>query len=554
MKKFSQKTVQYYRDFGEFTKELKHRYHSRRAVSWFTRKKEEQCRTYEELISDVECLRESLCARGIAGKHVAIVGENCYYWIVTYLACATCGAAAVCVDPEQPDGAVRHMIRQADAAAIFATGSCYAVCEPILEENAEVRGLYLLNSRTGREETAVETLCREGRVLLEQRGGETGFQTDLDPEAAAALVFTSGTTGESKPVMLNQKTLLNNASESNCYVSGGMKAFSALPFCHAYGMTCAMLATVARGAELCFNGNLKTAIRDMQLSGAYSMLAVPLMGEALHTQIWLEAERQGKAEWLHKKLKQMKMKSRFGVKKTCRELDELRREHFGTLRLILYGGAHMDGKTAEEFRLLGLTVLEGYGITECGPLVSVNGEEWNRPGSVGRVLPGCQVKIENEEILVRGTMLMNGYYGMPEETADALRGGWFHTGDLGRFDKDGFLYITGRRKNLVVFKNGKKLSPEVLEAQLRKIPLVKDVLVYGAESGKAADDVKLAASIYPDPQQAGAMSSYEILEELQRAVDQINDRLPLYQQIQMVNIREQEFDKTSLQKIKRRTV
>ena len=554
MKKFSQKAVRYYRDFGEFTEELRKGCSGRRALSWFTRKKEEQSRTYDELLHDVECLRESLCSRGLAGKHMALVGENCYYWLVAWLACVLCGGAAVCIDPEQPDEAIRNMLRQADAAAVFASVSCRGVCEPVLGENPEIQGVYLLNSRTGREETAAESLCREGGEFLTQNGGRTGFPTELDPEAPAALVFTSGTTGESKPVMLSQRALLNNASESNCYVDGGSKAFSALPFCHAYGMTCAVLATLARGAELCFNGNLKTAIRDMRLSGAYSMLAVPLMGEALHTQIWLEAERRGEAEKLRSLLKRMAFRQKIGMEKPFRRLEELRREHFGTLRLILFGGAHMNERCAEEFRSLGLTVLEGYGITECGPLVSLNGAAWNRPGSVGRILPGCEVKIEQDEILVRGSMLMSGYYGMPDESADAVRGGWFHTGDLGKFDKDGYLYITGRRKNLIVFKNGKKLSPEGLEARLRQIPLVQDVMVYGAESGKAADDVKLAASIYPDPEQAGMMTSYEILEELQKAVDQINDSLPLYQQIQMVNIREQKFDKTSLQKIKRHTV
>lgn len=554
MKKFSQNTVRYYRDFGEFITEIGSHYRGRRALSWFTRKKEEQSRTYDELIRDVEGLRESLCARKLAGKHIALVGENCYYWLVTYLACTLCGAAAVCIDPEQPDEVIRAMLLQADVSAVFASTGCSGVCGPVLEKRPEMMGIFSLNSQTGQEEMAVGRLCREGSRLLEQCGGKTGFPVELDPEAPAAIVFTSGTTGESKPVMLSQRALLNNASESNCYVDGGIKAFSALPFCHAYGMTCAVLATFARGAELCFNGNLKTAIRDMRLSGAYSMLAVPLMGEALHSQIWLEAERHGEAEKLRGLLKKMKFRGRLGMKKPCRALEELRRKHFGTLRVILFGGAHMNEKCAEEFRHLGLTVLEGYGITECGPLVSVNGAEWNRQGSVGRILPSCQVKIEDDEILVRGSMLMSGYYGMPDESAAAVRDGWFHTGDLGKLDKDGFLYITGRRKNLVVFKNGKKISPEGLEMRLRQIPLVKDVMVYGAESGKAADDVKLAASIYPDPEQAGMMTSYEILEELQQAVDQINDGLPLYQQIQMVNIREQRFEKTSLQKIKRHTV
>ena len=487
-------------------------------------------------------------ARKLAGKHIALVGENCYYWLVTYLACTLCGAAAVCIDPEQPDEVIRAMLLQADVFCCLCFDRLFrGSAGRLLEKRPEMMGIFSLEQPDGTGGDGCRASLPEGSRLLEQCGGKTGFPVELDPEAPAAIVFTSGTTGESKPVMLSQRALLNNARRS-------ARLFSALPFCHAYGMTCAVLATFARGAELCFNGNLKTAIRDMRLSGAYSMLAVPLMGEALHSQIWLEAERHGEAEKLRGLLKKMKFRGRLGMKKPCRALEELRRKHFGTLRVILFGGAHMNEKCAEEFRHLGLTVLEGYGITECGPLVSVNGAEWNRQGSVGRILPSCQVKIEDDEILVRGSMLMSGYYGMPDESAAAVKDGWFHTGDLGKLDKDGFLYITGRRKNLVVFKNGKKISPEGLEMRLRQIPLVKDVMVYGAESGKAADDVKLAASIYPDPEQAGMMTSYEILEELQQAVDQINDGLPLYQQIQMVNIREQRFEKTSLQKIKRHTV
>lgn len=547
MKNYPLYKVEYYTRFRDMIEGIAEKYDQKPAISWFTRKQEEKGVTFRQLRDDVRCLQEMMIQMGLAGKHVAIVGENSYEWLLVYFAAAYCGSVAVCIDIEQPDETILQMLDMADVSAIFLSPAYIDICSQYAGHN---KNMFLLSDKPESLAT-VHSLIEQGEAIRREGRENKEIEKQVQPDATAAIVFTSGTTSYSKPVMLSQNAILTNASDALANVSIGERAFTSLPFYHTYGLTCSVLSMLIPGTHLYINGNMKTVMRDLQLAKAHTLLTVPLMLETIHSKIWLNAEENGKAEGLKKLFWIRKILFALGCKKSGKTLDAIREKTLGTIKLIICGGAHMSSEIMEEFHYMGITMLQGYGITECGPLVSVNRNEANKFDSVGLVMANTEVKIEDGEILVRGKNVMKGYYKMPELTEQAMKGEWFCTGDMGEIDKDGFLHITGRKKNLIVFKNGKKVSPEKLEEKIKNISLVQDVVVYGAASGVSTDDVQLAASIYPDKVRTEGMRSYEILEHLQAEINKINNDLPIYQQIQMINIREQEFSKTAMQKIKR---
>lgn len=550
MRKHPLNTVAYYTRFRDMVDSLAEKYGDRPAISWFSRKKEETVVSYRQFCDDIRYLQEMFIDLGFAGKHIAIVGENCYEWLLVYFAANYCGSTAVCIDIEQPDETIKYMLTAADTDVIFLSSAYMDVCK---EYAANQKDLFLLYAKSDNLQT-VKQLVADGTKIWLDGKERKDIDAAVTPDMIASIVFTSGTTSHAKPVMLSQQAILTNASDALANVKIGERTFTSLPFYHTYGLTCSVLSMLIPGSHLHINGNLKTVMRDLQLSKANTLLTVPLMLEMIHSRLWRNAEESGSADKLKTLFSIAKLLRSIGIRKTGKTLDGIREKCFGSIDLIICGGAHMSQEIMEQFQCMGVTVLQGYGITECGPLVSVNRNEANKLGSVGQITANCEVMLDNGEILVRGKNLMSGYYNAPEMTGEAMRNGWFCTGDLGEIDKDGFLYITGRKKNLIVFKNGKKLSPEKLEERIKRIPLVQDVLVYGAANGISSDDVQVAASIYPVLDKAEGMTSYEILEYLQEEINAINNDLPMYQQIQMINIREQEFSKTALQKIKRHLV
>ena len=550
MKKHLLNPVTYYTRMRDMINDLAEKYNDQPAISWFDKKKEETIVSYRQLCEDIKYLQEAMIEKGLAGKHIAIVSENCYEWLLVYFAANYCGSTAVFVDIEQSDETIKYMLSAADTDAIFLSPAYVDVCQKYA--NNRIPQFLMYGKKEGYQ--TVRSLIETGTTIWLDGRACTTMDATVTPDMIASIVFTSGTTSHAKPVMLSQSAILTNASDALANVKIGMRTFTSLPFYHTYGLTCSVLSMLIPGSHLHINGNLKTVMRDLQLSQANTLLTVPLMLEMIHSKIWQTAEENGQDNNLKRLFKIAKFTYSIGIRKTLKSLDAIRKKSFGTINLVICGGAHMNPEIMEQFQYMGVTILQGYGITECGPLVSVNRNEANKLESVGLITANCEVKLNNGEILVRGKNLMTGYYNQPDLTNEVMKDGWFCTGDLGEIDKDGFLYITGRKKNLIVFKNGKKLSPEKLEEKIKKIPIVQDVLVYGAANGISSDDVQVAASIYPIPDQIDGMTSYEILEYLQKEINAINDTLPMYQQIQMINIRDQAFSKTSLQKIKRHLV
>lgn len=534
-----------YDTVGEFLQEAEARFGDRPAVSVYDGEGKAHCHTYRMLVRDAKALALVLLDMGMAGKHLAIVGENSYEWLLMFLACSAIGAAAIPVDVEQQDEKIWQCIRFGD--------SCMAAVsreyEFLFQNTRCCPVLYLWDNHDAR---SLPALLSDGYRALKDREKELDLVMDqVQKEQTAAIIYTSGTISAPKPVMLSHGNIMYNACHAQALVETGTKAYTCLPLYHAYSLVCGALNVLTQGQHLGLNGRVKNWMRDLRLFSPEMILLVPMMMESLIRSIRLEQTRDGMREEAKKALKRYESRKRHHLSCSPFTHRALTRVLGDSLFLIICGGAQLNERLAREFRCYGINVLQGYGVTECGPLICVNRNRRYRENSVGILLPGTRVKIQDGEILVKGPSVFKGYYKAQEETEKAFSEGWFCTGDLGYRDRKGFLYLTGRKKNLVVFSSGKKVVPEELEELIAQIPLVREVMVYGASNGQTADDVKLSAVIYADPQKTKGMTSYEVLERIQEEIYELNKKLPFHKRIQLIRMTEAEFKKTSIQKIRR---
>ncbi len=544
MKNYPIYDVEHYRDLRSFVDRISEKYGDRTAICTYPPQGDPLKRTYKELRNDVYALGEDLIERGLHGKHMAIIAVNSYMMAVSILAVASVGGVAVPIDTEQPMDTIGAMVDFADCELVFISQDMLDVEES--QKMLAGKQVIVLTDDPS-QANGFHAVLQNGSALVAKNGSKMNL-IGINPRQTAVIVYTSGTTSISKPVMLNHHAMLLNAVGAIELVPLPLKMFNSLPMYHAYGLICSLLAPLASGSELCINGDIRYMFRDFVQFKPNGMMVVPLIAEMVLKKLASFADptsetSKGFAEFLKK--------ISASGDKPAPELAAVKEKVLPGLVQMICGGAHLSPQVAIGLHKFGVFVVEGYGITECAPLISCNREGFFKRGTVGIPIVSYEVKIEDDEILARGECLMNGYYKQEELTKEAMEDGWFKTGDLGEIDGMGFITITGRKKNIIVLKNGKKVSPEELESAVMAIPLVKEALVFGSAVGNVADDVVPAVTIYPDPIETKGMSAYEILSELQTAMDAINENLPGFKQIRFINIREKEFPKTATKKIKR---
>ncbi len=523
--------------------------------------------SFKQYGDDVNALGLAFADMGLKdGAKVAIVSHNRYAWSTTYMAAVNGDTVVVPIDKELNIDDIINLLNVSGAEAVVYSAELLKKADSaayIKEKAPSVRfAINMDASEDNGEELSYNLLLEKGRELAKTGDGRF-MDYVVNPDDMKVLLFTSGTTAMSKGVMLSHRNLVTvvMAMCSMVYIGPEDTFLSVLPIHHTYECTCGFLTPVYRGCTVAYADGLTKVAKNLKESGATIVLGVPQLFETMYKRIMTKAKKDG-----------LEKKMAFGVKLTrlLRKIGiDLRRKVFssihenlgGKLRITVSGAAAISPEVAVAFNDFGINLIEGYGITECAPIVSLTRLDELRPGSAGIAVPGSEICIDNPgedgigEILYKGDNIMLGYYNNPEETALVMKDGWFRTGDLGYMDKDGYVYITGRKKSVIVTKNGKNIFPEELEAFLNANDYVLESLVYGSDVDNIADETEICAVLVPDMDKIGEdfpdADEAKVGELMQEAVDAINKRNPVYKYIRKVTVRNTEFEKTTTRKVKR---
>ena len=484
------------------------------------KKKEIMERSYGELMENVVSTRKGLLAEGFEGKHIALIGTSSVEWMESYLGIITGCTTAVPLDAALPCEDLIDLLNRSDSVALFLSPKLKPYLDAFLENCPKLQKVWMLQEEV---EDAPAKVYGIGEL---RNAGKSASADSVCPDAEdiATIIFTSGTTGKSKGVMLTQNNLASNVEAVKITAEPGTAVLSVLPIHHAFCLVMDWLKGFSLGATLCINDSLLHMVRNMSIFKPEIMLMVPMMIETIYKRL-AAADPSIPKTVLAEKV--------FG----------------GKLRIIFTGGAHLDPYYIDRFAEYGVEVLEGYGMSECSPVISNNTLENNKKGSIGKPLENAEIRFENGEILVKGSSVMKGYYQMPDETAETLKDGWLHTGDKGYMDEDGYLFINGRVKNLIILSNGENVSPEEIENKLALNPLIGEVIVTGEDNG-------LTARIYPEQAvvEAKALDAEAIQAQLQAFLDEYNRNQPTYRRITGLVVRKNPFIRNTTKKIRRQDV
>ena len=510
--------------------------------------------SFKELRDDVRALATEFISRGYSGKNIAVVGKFSYSWVRVYFSLLSAGAVIVPLDKDWLADDLADTVSNADAQVLIIDGDLRSKADVIVEKCGLGAPIYMDLD----EGENIDSLVAAGKEKFEANP-DIYFGCEIDTSKLALLVFTSGTTGKGKGVMLSQNAVLSCMSDVIPYVNFGLKTVGVLPPHHTYGSSVMLIGHMMIGCEIYISAGLKYVVKEFKTEKPEHLVLVPLYLETFYRKMQAGIKDKGKEKIvpLMMKISRFLYKAfRIDIRKKL--FASLREALGGEIKMIISGGAPINGDILKFFESLGITTLNGYGITECAPIIAVNRTKNVVAGSVGNVLDIDNVKIDepNEygegEICVKGSNVMLGYYKNDEATADAFdEDGYFRTGDYGKFGKRGTLFITGRKKNLIILSNGKNVYPEEIESEFVSVPGVVDVIVYEGQSKRGLEHNAIVAEIYPDKDFMEKNNITDVKAYLQKYVDDYNRGTVPYKKIGVLRVRDEEFPKNTLRKILR---
>ena len=517
--------------------------------------------TYKMLLGHINALGTKLYNMGLKNKRIAILGRNRYEWALGHLTTLLGGIVSIPLDKDLQIDELENSLIRSKADAIYFDEKYIEKIEEIKSRNTtNVKKYICMSKMAGYDD--IYSLKEEGQKLLEE-GNKEYISAKIDENAMNILLFTSGTTSKSKAVMLSQKNIASNiyAMQRVEDIRSTDSNLAFLPMHHIFGSTC-LIMMLACGVRTSFPDGLRYVAQNLKEYEVSVFVGVPLLVEAIYNKVVKEIDKQGKTQLIKNAIRVSNFLLKFHIDIRRKLFKQIIDQLGGKMRFVISGGAPLDPKIQKGFIDLGIDMVQGYGLTETSPVIAAENMYKSRTGSIGIPMENVTIEIVNKddngigELRAKGPNVMLGYYENEEETKNVLKDGWFYTGDLGYIDKDGFIFITGRQKNMIVLKNGKKIFPEEIETLVNRIDLVEECMVFGMPDEKDKNDVKLSVKVVYNKdevkQKYGDISFEEIRDIIwDRIKNEVNTTVPRYKHIMNIILTDKELIKTTTKKVKR---
>ena len=516
--------------------------------------------TYKEFKHEVDCLGTALIGRGLKNKRIAVIGANSYKWELAYLS-IVCGTGVVVpLDKSLPENELESLIQRSEVEAIFCDEKYEEVLEKIKsKKDNNLKTIILMQSCLNSKALLQDDLIKQGEESIKQ-GSYEYLNAKIDENKMSILLFTSGTTSKSKAVMLSHKNICSNIKSvtETLDINENDVFLSFLPLHHVFECTVGFLYPISLGAKIVFCRGIKHIVEDLRNNHVSIFMCVPAVYENIYKNFRNKFKKDGYLELLEK-LENVAEKCPMNERKII--FNQIHEKLGGNIKMLISGAAALDPEIEKGYRKWGINLLQGYGLTEASPVISIETEENYSLSSIGKAISGVQAKIINEneegmgELVVKGDNVMLGYLNDDEATNKVLVDGWLRTGDLAKIDDEGFIYICGRKKSVIVLKNGKNIFPEEMEKLVNNIDGVKESLIFGKITNKSRDDIKLNVEIVFDKTEVqniyNVSTESEIYEKFHEKIKQVNNIMPSYKAIKGIVFSEEPLIKTSTNKIKR---